>query len=558
MDSWSLILPGARVPGKTSVASAVAPPGLGIIRRMPAFSITTLGCKVNQYDSRAIAAALEAEGLTPLPPATPRTADLLVVNTCCVTAAAMRKSRQAIRRAVRRAPDAAVLVVGCYGDYDSARLWQVLRECRVRLERAVIVGHHDDLAAHVQRVAGRLASDGSAANSPPSGDGPAGGGDAPPRPGGRRADVRNDVRMIAAAGAGPSAAAPRRHARIRTRRQGAVKLKRSAVSSGAPPQDAAREPNGAGTRGLPPAGSFPGHQRAFVKVQDGCDAFCAYCVVPYARRRVWWRPMHAVVAQCRALVAAGHREIVLCGVFLGAYGRDTTIRRRWGGGPARLPELVRRVADIEGLWRVRLSSLEPGDVTEELIDACRAPGVAPHFHLPLQSGSPAVLRRMNRQYTADDYRRAVDLLREAFDRPAITTDIIVGFPGEGEVEFRQTLAAARHAGVAKIHAFPFSAIAGTAAWTYRREAAPPAVRKRRSGELAALERELAAAYRARLVGEKLEGLVEAGRGARHQRRAMTGRYQTVFFSGGARPGDVVRLRVTGVREDGLAGRLASE
>ncbi|MCJ7544668.1 MAG: radical SAM protein [Phycisphaerae bacterium] len=163
--------------------------------------------------------------------------------------------------------------------------------------------------------------------------------------------------------------------------------------------------------------------------------------------------------ECRDLVAAGHREIVLCGVFLGAYGRDTAVRSRWGEQRSQLPNLLRRLAAIDGLWRLRLSSLECLDITDELLAACTETStVASHFHLPLQSGSNRILRRMNRRYTVEQFLDAVARLRAALDRPAITTDILVGFPGEEEADFAATLAAARHAGFAKIHAFPFSPI----------------------------------------------------------------------------------------------------
>ena len=313
-----------------------------------------------------------------------------------------------------------------------------------------------------------------------------------------------------------------------------------------------------GTQTLPAIQRFPGHQRAFVKVQDGCDAFCAYCIVPYTRPRVWSRGLDEVLEECCALVAAGHKEIVLSGVFLGAYGRGTAIRKRWTDGRAKLPELIRRVAAIDGLFRVRLSSLEPGDLTEDLLRTCReTPNFAPHFHLPLQSGSPAILRRMNRQYTAEQYERTVERLRDAFDRPAVTTDILVGFPGEFDADFEATLAVARRAGFARVHAFPFSAIPGTAAWECRREAPPAAVVRERLARLSALAADLAAAYRRGLVGETLDALVESSP-RRGEARAMTGRYQTAYFrDGSARPGDVVRMLVTGIRDDGLDARLAA-
>jgi threonylcarbamoyladenosine tRNA methylthiotransferase MtaB len=348
---------------------------------------------------------------------------------------------------------------------------------------------------------------------------------------------------------------------------------------------------------------FPGHQRAFVKVQDGCDAFCAYCVVPYTRPIVQWRPPELVEQECRNLLRAGHKELVLCGVFLGAYGRLTARRRRWGGESSLLPDLVRRIGSLPGLWRLRLSSLEPGDLTDGLLDAFRAtPAAAWHFHLPLQSGSGRILRRMNRQYAPEDFRRAVGRIRSACPDAAITTDILVGFPGETDGDFGLTLEMARHAEFSKIHAFAFSAIQGTAAWTYRREAPPPAVVRARLSELADSERELAVAYRTQFVGRTMEALVESPSGvprssalprchgptssedradeegapelesARSRRggavapqlptgrrgQAMTDRYLIMYFrDAGPQPGQVATFRVTGVHPDGLAGRLAA-
>jgi threonylcarbamoyladenosine tRNA methylthiotransferase MtaB len=330
-------------------------------------------------------------------------------------------------------------------------------------------------------------------------------------------------------------------------------------------RNAAIQADAPGTRDFPPIERFPGHQRAFVKVQDGCDAFCTYCIVPYTRPRVWSRDVGAILAECRQLVDNGHREIVLSGVFLGAFGRATALRRRWKNTPSPLPRLLGAVAEIDGLWRVRLSSLEPGDLTDELLAVLgECPTVAPHLHLPLQSGSPAILERMRRQYTADEYRRTIDRTRSQLDHPAITTDILVGFPGETDDDFEATLDLARHAGFAKIHAFSFSAVEGTIAWRYRGEAPPPPVVKARMARLAETERVLADAYRRPLVGQVMEALVESPHaGEAGDRQAMTDRYQTIHFrSPAAIPpaqltGQVVRLRVREVLETGLGGELLS-
>jgi len=496
---------------------------------MAAFVVKTLGCKVNQYDSCAIASALTEAGLEPIRQGrSAREADLVVVNTCCVTATAMRKSRQAVRRVVRNHPGAFVFVVGCYSDYDAATMRRILRELGVSPRRGATAGYHDDLAAAVKEVARRVIEGREIAYSHSLGS------FSLSDLGGNDTSMSVDIPVVGGAPGGSL------HTYIRKRRKQAVKNNLPAA------------------RGLKGIDRFEGHQRAFVKVQDGCDAFCSYCVVPYTRWKVWSRSMGEVEDECRRLLAAGHKEIVLCGIFLGAFGRRTALRSRWRG-PSKLPELLSRVASIEGLWRVRMSSLEPGDVTDELIAVCReAPQVAPHFHLPLQSGSQRIVGRMNRQYTVDEYRRTADRLKAALDRPAITTDIVVGFPGESEADFAETLAVARYCGFAKIHAFPFSPVAGTAAWTYRHEAPPAAVVKERLARLSAIEAELADAYRRGLVGGSMEGLIERCRPGRPgQHRAMTDRYQTVLFEGdGVKAGDVVRLRVTGVRREGLSGLIA--
>ncbi|MBN1555599.1 MAG: MiaB/RimO family radical SAM methylthiotransferase [Phycisphaerae bacterium] len=501
------------------------------------FTITTLGCKVNQYDAQAVAEAFRRAGWSPAGPDQPP--DLVLVNTCCVTAVAMRKSRQAIRRAVRRAPGAAVWVMGCYGAVDRARLHRLLRALGVGENLFQITGNHDDLKACVSKLLG--------------------GGDSLPyetteKP--KSFDEFPDWEKTGQAGVKPR--------RKRMLQSGCV-----------------------GTERLEPLREFADHQRAFVKVQDGCDAFCNYCIVPYARPRVWSRREEDILEECQLLVNAGHKEIVLCGVFLGAFGRVTTIRRKWDAAPSALPRLVRRVSEIPGLWRVRLSSLEPGDLSDELIAVLRdAPSTAPHLHLPLQSGSDKILRRMNRQYRSGDFRDAVKRLRDALDRPAVTTDIIVGYPGETDDDFRRTLTVAEEAGFAKIHIFPFSPLEPTGAWQRRNEIPPADVVKDRLEQLSALETQLAQTYRNQFIGQSLEGVVEkttapsgqpgcnpAGRSAlseksrsvgraipwgqaRCTRKAMTDRYLTVEFPAPPEEsltGLVVTLRITGITREGLKG-----
>ena len=485
------------------------------------FLITTLGCKVNQYDGQAVAAALERCGFERAA-GDDRGVDLVVINTCCVTATAMRKSRQAIRRAVRSCGGAAVLVVGCYGDYDGRRIGNLLAELNVPAENVAIAGHHDDLAARVEALARRLG-----ARDDPSLAG------ASSRPNPRAEPWGNDVRMTAACDARITASP----STMTTRRQAAVKG------------------NVPGAAGLGPIQRFAGHQRAFVKVQDGCDAFCTYCIVPYTRPRVWSRSSDQIVAECRRLVAAGHREIVLCGVFLGAFGQRTAVRRRWEAAAPALAALLRRVAAIDGLWRVRLSSLQPGDVTDDLLAACgELPNAAPHFHLPLQSGSQRILRQMNRQYTVAQYRRSVSRVRSALDRPAITTDVIVGFPGESGEQFRHTVDVARRAAFSRIHVFPYSDREGTAAFRMGGKV-PRAVIQARRGEMLAVARELSEAYHRRFIGRTVQPLVEARRDRRTGLLCgYTERYVRTFFEGPDElSGKLAHVRVAEATPRGVRG-----
>ncbi|HUU58324.1 MAG TPA: MiaB/RimO family radical SAM methylthiotransferase [Phycisphaerae bacterium] len=497
---------------------------------MRRFITTTVGCKVNQYDTEAVSALLGGLGLARAAGAG-EGADLLVVNTCCVTAAAAAKSRRAVRRMVRRHPHAAVLILGCSATRDALSLRRAARDAGAA-GPVHIAGHGDDVASCVRDC---VASLGPGTHTC--------GGEETPAPAGA---VGNEGWMKAGAsyipvGTDPSVASISTH--IRAHPPASVKGNLTASA-------------------LPPIRTFAGHQRAFVKVQDGCDAFCTYCIVPHLRRRVGWRRQRDVLDEVRALVANGHREVVLCGVFLGAYGQPTALRRRWTA-PAALPGLLRQVAAVEGLWRVRLSSLEPGDLTGQLLEAfAQCPTVAPHLHLPLQSGSRRILQRMNRQYDPDSYLDAVERLRQAVADPAVTTDVLVGFPGETDGDFDSTLDVARRAGFTKIHIFPFSAREGTAAWNWRDQAPPADVIRARCARLAELAREMAERFRAGFLGRTLQVLVQQPNSETPpgHHRGLTDRYIEVRFPAPAGAcdlvGRVVPVRIAAPAPGGLAGVVA--
>jgi len=268
--------------------------------------------------------------------------------------------------------------------------------------------------------------------------------------------------------------------------------------------------------------AFGGRARAFLKIQEGCDSFCSYCILPYIRGRPRSRPLREVAAEAARLAAEGFAEIVLTGIHLGLYGTDQP-------GRPTLADAVRAVAGTDGVARVRLSSLRPNEVDDELLDAMAHPAVCAHLHLPLQSGDDAVLRRMNRRYTTAEFLRCVGRARERLDRPAITTDVIAGFPGESEAEFANTLATCRAARFSRLHVFPFSPRSGTPAAEMPDRPGVEAVRER-SHRLRKLGSEMAAEWAAGFVGQSVRVLFEQCSAA-GQLTGYTDRYVRVAAEG---------------------------
>ncbi len=216
------------------------------------------------------------------------------------------------------------------------------------------------------------------------------------------------------------------------------------------------------------------HTRAFIKVQDGCNQFCSYCIIPYARGRVIIRRLPEVLEEVRRLADNGYQEVVLTGIHLSSYGVDTDDS---------LLHLIQKVHEVEGIRRIRLGSLEPKIVTEEFArELAMLPKVCPHFHLSLQSGCDATLKRMNRKYTCEEYRRGCELLRKYFEHPAITTDVIVGFPGETEEEFAITREFLKEIAFFEIHIFKYSKRKGTKA-AQMKEQVPEEIKTKRSNIL---------------------------------------------------------------------------
>ncbi|NUQ64412.1 MAG: tRNA (N(6)-L-threonylcarbamoyladenosine(37)-C(2))-methylthiotransferase MtaB [Pirellulales bacterium] len=255
--------------------------------------------------------------------------------------------------------------------------------------------------------------------------------------------------------------------------------------------------------------SFGTRHRAYVKVQDGCRLRCSYCIIPSVRPVLASRTVEEVLDEVRRLVEGGYREIVLTGIHLGHYGVDLR-KHRQGGPRVNLACLLRRIAALDGGFRVRLSSLEAVEVTPELIAVIAGwpDRICPHLHISMQSGSDAVLARMRRRYTAGRFVEQCRQIRQSLDRPALTTDIIVGFPGETDVDFEATCRTAEEIGFSKIHVFRFSPRRGTPAAAMP-EQVPSHVAQQRSGELAKLGNLLRRQYFESLLGREMQVLVES-------------------------------------------------
>lgn len=248
------------------------------------------------------------------------------------------------------------------------------------------------------------------------------------------------------------------------------------------------------------------HTRAYIKVQDGCNQFCSYCIIPFARGRVRSRSLEDVVREVTALAENGYKEVVLTGIHLSSYGID--LNGEDAAGKPGLLELILAVHGIEGIERIRLGSLEPRIITEEFAKTIASlPKMCPHFHLSLQSGCDATLKRMNRRYTSSEYYQKCELLRKYFDNPALTTDVIVGFPGETEEEFEQSRAFVDKVNFYETHIFKYSRREGTRAAVMDNQV-PEQIKTLRSNRLIELGREKQEKYEKSLVGKTVEVLVE--------------------------------------------------
>ena len=611
---------------------------------MKTFSITTLGCRVNHYESEQLATLLRGRGLVEAPSGR---ADVRIIHTCSVTIQAASKSRQAVRRNTRLTVLPSIPIGGmtqaCAGGtnpiaailanaeisvsdqssieklslpkpsvpihpYDAGRSRVVVTGCWATSHPAdaanlpgvdAVLGHHQDVNKELSRLLTQWQAEEQSPCAPTSPNRAVelpklNTASAMPEPdfdevwmtqkagtlaglitsdnepylgldvnGKLECDENSCEEWNEVLGARLTTAAERLAsaregqecppARGRDGRQECLPHQAYASATGMVtlPQLDARQ---------------NGHQRAFLKVQDGCDAHCTYCIIPQLRPRLWSKPVDEAVEETQRLVDVGHVEIVLTGIFLGAYGQPTALRRRQEIPTAKpLGELIDALCTrVRGLGRLRLSSLEPGDLTDELIDVLkRHPQVVPHFHLPLQSGSDALLRRMNRQYGREGFLRMAEQVKAAFDRPAITTDIIVGFPGETPAEFERTVEVVEQVGFIHIHAFSYSLRPKTAAARWTKDAVRGPVVNQRIDRLGEMAAGYSVEFRRQFLGETMEVLVERPCGEDREMAAQAGyqhgrceRYFAVHFEGQSLlPGARARVRVERVTATRTFGTL---
>ena len=375
-----------------------------------------LGCKVNQYESEAIAELFAEKGYEIV--GIDEEADVYVINTCTVTNFGDKKSRQLIRKVKRQNENAIVAVVGCYAQTAPKELMEIAGVNLVigTKDRAQIV----EMVEQYDRANG----------------------------------VENHVSDI-----------------MKERVFEPLSIQKLANRT-----------------------------RAYLKIQDGCSHYCSYCIIPYARGPIRSREPQEVVAEVKRLAENGFKEVVLTGIHVASYGKD----RR----DTSLLDILKQVHEVEGIERIRFSSIEPNVVTEEFAQTMAAlPKVCDHFHLSLQSGCDKTLKEMNRKYDTEKYRQAAATLRKYLPKVALTTDIIVGFPGETEEDFRESYAFAEEIGFAKIHVFPYSPKRGTPA-AARKDQLLNAVKSERSHTLIQLSDRMAADFLADAVGTDAEVLYE--------------------------------------------------
>ncbi|MGY4690359.1 tRNA (N(6)-L-threonylcarbamoyladenosine(37)-C(2))-methylthiotransferase MtaB [Salibacterium sp. K-3] len=420
---------------------------------MPSVAFHTLGCKVNHYETEAIwqlfkKAGYEKEEFE-------KQADVYVINTCTVTNTGDKKSRQVIRRAVRKNPEAVVCVTGCYAQTSPAEIMDIPGVDVVvgTQDRSKMIGYIEEFKKEREPI--------------------------------------NGVSNI-----------------MKTRVYEELDVP-----------------------------EFTDRTRASLKIQEGCNNFCTFCIIPWARGLLRSRKPEDVLAQARQLVEAGYKEIVLTGIHTAGYGEDMK--------DYNFADLLKELEQVEGLKRLRISSIEASQITDDVIDVMnRSNKIVNHLHVPLQSGSNTVLKRMRRKYTTEYYAEQIEKLKQALPGLAVTTDVIVGFPGETEEEFRETYQFIAENKFSELHVFPFSKRSGTPASKMDGQV-DSETKNDRVQQLIELSNQLAKEYAADYEGKELDVIPEERDEETGLLVGYTSNYLRVKFEGSEElTGKIVKVKLT--------------
>lgn len=437
---------------------------------MAKIAFYTLGCKVNQADTASMENLFLRSGHQLV--SFDGEADVYIINTCVVTNTGQRKSRQTIHRAIRKNPNALIVVTGCYPQ-------TAAEEVKTIAGVDMIIGNQDR-AQIVQLVEERLAH--------------------------RQTDTLDAVHKLTASTAFEEMA----------------------------------------------AGDITDKTRAFLKIQEGCNQFCTYCIIPYARGPLRSRSLESIRTETQRLINAGFKEIVLIGIHLGCYGKENT------DGPT-LYDAVKTVLDVPGVQRLRLGSLESVEVEPRLLTLMQEDArFCRHLHLPLQSGCDKTLQAMHRPYTTAKFKTLLADIKTKVPDIAITTDVIVGFPGETEADFETTCKFAESCGFSKMHIFPFSARKGTSAEKFA-GAVTEAVKKERADILGKIDETMHKTFLQAMVGQNAEVLFEQPAGEDYF-EGLTGNYQRVFVKSGGRNlgGEILPVKITAFDGEKLLGEIIKD
>lgn len=437
---------------------------------MAKIAFYTLGCKVNQADTASMENLFLRSGHQLV--SFDGEADVYIINTCVVTNTGQRKSRQTIHRAIRKNPNALIVVTGCYPQ-------TAAEEVKAIAGVDMIIGNQDR-AQIVQLVEERLAH--------------------------RQTDTLDAVHKLTASTAFEEMA----------------------------------------------AGDITDKTRAFLKIQEGCNHFCTYCIIPYARGPLRSRSLESIHTETQRLISAGFKEIVLIGIHLGCYGKENP------DGPT-LYDAVKTVLDVPGVQRLRLGSLESVEVEPRLLTLMQEDArFCRHLHLPLQSGCDKTLQAMHRPYTTAKFKTLLADIKTKVPDIAITTDVIVGFPGETEADFETTCKFAESCGFSKMHIFPFSARKGTPAEKFA-GAVTEAVKKERADILGRIDETMHKTFLQAMVGQTAEILFEQPAGEDYF-EGLTGNYQRVFVKSGGRNlgGEILPVKITAFDGEKLLGEIIKD